>query len=120
MDSQSLDQFRNVLQKHHYNLVNQIIRDEQETRGTAERQPEDSGDMSTKSIERDLLFAKADSNHQMLRLIELALERIRRATFGTCTGCGDVISITRLKAVPWALYCIKCQKHAEKHTAGVT
>jgi len=120
MDSRTLNQFRSLLQSRHKDLFEQIARNEQQTRATADRQPEDSGDMSTKSVERDLLFATTDSNHRMLRLIDAALKRVRQSTFGMCMGCGHEISMQRLKAVPWALYCIKCQNRAEKRLAAVT
>ena len=42
-----------------------------------------------------------------------ALERIHRGTYGICEGCGEVISRKRLKAIPFARFCISCQRENE-------
>jgi DnaK suppressor protein len=45
-----------------------------------------------------------------LRLIDEALDRIRTGDYGSCAGCEGAISSKRLKALPWAKYCIECQE----------
>jgi RNA polymerase-binding transcription factor DksA len=30
-------------------------------------------------------------------------------SYGTCTECGEPIANNRLKAIPWAAHCIRCQ-----------
>lgn len=49
---------------------------------------------------------------QQLGLVEEALDRIKVGDYGSCQACGGPISGKRLKAVPWARYCITCQEHA--------
>jgi RNA polymerase-binding transcription factor DksA len=44
-----------------------------------------------------------------LKLIDAALERLNGGEFGTCDDCGERIPGKRLKAVPWAAYCVPCQ-----------
>ena len=51
---------------------------------------------------------------KLLRAIEAALARIDDGSYGVCTMCGQVISLARLKAVPWTSVCIACK---EKKTA---
>ena len=47
-----------------------------------------------------------------LQAIEAALERVEEGTFGLCDDCGGVIAKTRLQAIPYAPFCIRCaQKH---------
>jgi DnaK suppressor protein len=48
-----------------------------------------------------------------LRKIELALERIRDGSFGTCTECGEPIPVGRLKARPVAMLCAGCKEQQE-------
>jgi DnaK suppressor protein len=45
-----------------------------------------------------------------LNLIDAALERMDREDYGVCMDCGDPISNKRLRAIPWAVYCIACQE----------
>ena len=33
-----------------------------------------------------------------------------KGTYGECEGCGEEISAARLKALPWARYCVTCQE----------
>lgn len=43
-----------------------------------------------------------------LKDVDLALERIKDGTYGTCENCGEKIEEERLKAVPEAKLCMKC------------
>ena len=60
--------------------------------------------------QRDL--ALRDRANQQLELVEAALARIEAGTFGTCTNCGKPIAAERLEALPWAAWCIDCQRTA--------
>jgi DnaK suppressor protein len=58
--------------------------------------------------QRDLaLRGKADKE---LQLVEAALARLDDGTFGRCLRCAGEIAPGRLEALPWAAYCIACQK----------
>ena len=58
--------------------------------------------------QRDL--ALRDKAGKELALVEAALARLDDGTFGRCLRCGDEIAAGRLEALPWAAYCIACQK----------
>ncbi|MFZ0246349.1 TraR/DksA family transcriptional regulator [Candidatus Binatus sp.] len=45
-----------------------------------------------------------------LKAIDAALSRLERGRYGICEKCKEEIPIERLKAVPFAAYCIDCQK----------
>ncbi|HEY9157957.1 TraR/DksA family transcriptional regulator [Candidatus Binatus sp.] len=45
-----------------------------------------------------------------LKAIDAALSRLERGRYGICEKCKEDIPIERLKAVPFAAYCIDCQK----------
>ncbi len=53
-----------------------------------------------------------------LTRIEYALERMREGQFGICEGCGTNIPMARLNALPYATYCITCQREAERQGAS--
>ena len=58
--------------------------------------------------QRDL--ALRDRARQQLELVDAALQRLDDGTFGTCQRCGREIAPERLEALPWAAYCIDCQR----------
>jgi DnaK suppressor protein len=46
---------------------------------------------------------------RQLRLINEALSRLDTDAFGACQACGEPIAAKRLRALPWARYCLTCQ-----------
>jgi DnaK suppressor protein len=43
-----------------------------------------------------------------------ALARIDAGTYGVCESCGGQVEPGRLEALPYAPYCIKCEKARER------
>ena len=50
----------------------------------------------------------------LLRQVEAARDRLRDGTFGICQRCEEEIAPKRLRAIPWAAYCVSCQAKAEE------
>ena len=67
---------------------------------------------ATQVFEQQRDLALRDRAVQQLELVEAALARIDAGTFGTCTNCGKPIATERLEALPWAAWCIDCQRKA--------
>jgi DnaK suppressor protein len=65
--------------------------------------------------ERELAIRNLDRGSGLLRKVKAALVRVEDGSYGTCMHCDDEISPKRLKAVPWAPFCIKCQELADRH-----
>jgi DnaK suppressor protein len=63
--------------------------------------------------EREIAVRNLDRDSGMLRLIRRALARIGHESYGACLHCEEDIPLKRLKAVPWAAFCIKCQERAD-------
>ena len=57
----------------------------------------------------DLLTAERD----LVREIDAALARIDQGTYGICLGTNKPINKSRLKAKPWAKYCIEYARELE-------
>ena len=55
----------------------------------------------------------ADNETKFVEDVTLALERLKSGEFGVCEVCGDSIAPLRLKALPWASRCIRCQTRVE-------
>src|SRR4051812_10450267 len=47
---------------------------------------------------------------EQLRLVDTALTLIATGEYGVCQNCEEAISPRRLRAVPWARYCIACEE----------
>jgi DnaK suppressor protein len=69
----------------------------------------DYGDMSEQSQQEWLFVNRNRATTTELGLIEGALQRIKDGTYGICAHCEEPISAQRLRAVPWAKYCIQCE-----------
>jgi DnaK suppressor protein len=65
--------------------------------------------------ERELAIRNLDRESGLLRKVRAALVRIQDGSFGTCMHCDEEVSPKRLKAVPWAPFCIRCQELADRH-----
>jgi DnaK suppressor protein len=65
--------------------------------------------------ERELAIRNLDRGSGLLRKVRAALVRVEDGSYGTCMHCDEEISPKRLKAVPWAPFCIKCQELADRH-----
>jgi RNA polymerase-binding protein DksA len=71
-------------------------------------------DVATDSYDREFSLGLASSERKFIYELDDALKRIEEGTFGICQDCKSLISKSRLKAVPHARTCIKCQEKREK------
>jgi len=73
-------------------------------------QSPDVVEFAVRTAEQDVTAVTASLRSQLLREVDNALGRCARGTYGACEGCQVEISAPRLKAVPWARYCLTCQE----------
>jgi DnaK suppressor protein len=71
-------------------------------------------DVATDTYDREFSLGLASNERQLLYELDDALKKIEEGTFGTCEDCKCLIAKTRLKAVPYARLCVKCQQKKEK------
>jgi DnaK suppressor protein len=116
-DTQVLLQFKASLQRQQRELRHVIGKTDKEIRALADLGPLDAVDLSCGNSLKESMFAHGSQVRRQLRLVELALERIRKGEFGICAACEGVIGLKRLEAVPWARHCIQCQERFE-HVRG--
>lgn len=74
---------------------------------------DDLVDRANNAYNREFMLALSGTERDMLRDVEAALERLDAGSHGLCGPCGRAIPAARLKAVPWARYCIDCQEKVE-------
>jgi DnaK suppressor protein len=73
----------------------------------------DEEDIAKKREEYEKLLPVEFALEKRLKNINLALEKIKKGTYGICEKCGQKISSERLKVLPEARFCIKCQTKIE-------
>ena len=71
-------------------------------------------DVATDTYDREFSLGIASNDRKLLYELEDALKRIDEGTYGFCEDCKSIISKTRLNAVPYAKFCLKCQEKKEK------
>ena len=81
-----------------------------------ERAPDDL-DETLFAAERESATKDLERTYQILRQVELALSRQQSGTYGICIRCEEPIAEKRLKAIPWAVYCLDCQETVDQWRA---
>jgi len=82
------------------------------------RDPGDLSRVPTHSADHDsegLGVEEAMERNQvaLLNAVEAALGRIEAGDFGRCGECGAVIPSQRLNAIPYAAFCVDCERARE-------
>jgi DnaK suppressor protein len=73
-------------------------------------EPLDEEELPSQSHEEWIFLNRNNIDVMLLREIDEALARMNDRSYGTCQECGEPISMKRLDALPWALYCVSCQE----------
>ena len=81
-------------------------------------QAADAMDQVQAAVARELAIGNLDRSARWLREIEEALRRLDIGEYGTCANCEERIGPKRLRAVPWAQLCLKCQEMADQSEFG--
>lgn len=71
-------------------------------------------DVATDSYDREFSLGLASKERGVLFEINHALQKLQEGGFGLCESCRRAISKVRLKAVPYATLCLKCQQSKEE------
>ena len=70
-------------------------------------------DVATDMYDREFTLGLAANDRELLYQVNDALERIEDGNYGLCIVCKKSIPATRLKAIPHAQTCLKCQELRE-------
>ncbi|HJZ46691.1 MAG TPA: TraR/DksA C4-type zinc finger protein [Roseiflexaceae bacterium] len=70
-------------------------------------------DDATEVFTRERNIALRNNAQDLLAQVNAALDRLDQGRYGICARCGQEIAPDRLEALPYAIYCIKCQSLVE-------
>ena len=72
-------------------------------------------DAASQSLDKEILFELSGNSHNTIGQIEAALRKIEKGIYGRCELCRQPIPKKRIKALPFARYCVNCQHSSERH-----
>ncbi|MCE5186794.1 MAG: TraR/DksA C4-type zinc finger protein [Planctomycetaceae bacterium] len=75
--------------------------------------PFHQADIGTDMYQQELNQMHLEQERQLLLDIDNALEKIEAQRFGVCESDRKPIAKARLQAVPWARYCLDCERAIE-------
>ena len=74
----------------------------------------DDIDNATRSLDKEILFELSGNAHNTIEQIEAALRKMDKGIYGICEICRQPIPKKRIKALPFARYCVNCQHSTER------
>ncbi len=109
------NELRNMLEDHHHQLVHEVQGNIRDVRGdsTMERTVVDEGENADLGVQQEIAFALIQLKAETLNAIGAALHRLEAGTYGDCFDCGGEIAEARLRALPFTVRCIDCEKARE-------
>lgn len=114
MRKDRLAQFRRKLEEKHRQLVEEVGKNVLYGKGPEDDSIKDLGDQAMTAYNREFLFELGNGDRRLLKEVVSALQKIEGGVFGTCERCGEAIADKRLDALPFARYCIECQRAIEE------
>jgi DnaK suppressor protein len=115
MDNKTKKEFRKLLEAKRKELMAGGGSDREEI--LIENAAEDF-DRLQQQLNREVAIRNLDRESKLLKEVEAALKRIEEGTFGVCLRCEEDIPEKRLKALPWAAYCVSCQEQVDRLRAA--
>ena len=117
LSKKDLQEIRKTLKAEQARLLQKVETRIEQDEGEREELNPDRSDLASDFIGRDRRFALRSIEVDMLEQVESALARLDDGSYGNCQECGDPIDPERLKALPYAPYCMSCQQKlaAEGH-----
>ena len=121
LSKEQLKQFRQLLITERAKLAEEIrsiaqdnAKSPREASGDLSAYTVHMADMAADTYDRELSMNIVSSEQEILYQIDDALKRIDDGSYGLCQQCNELITMSRLKAVPYASLCIACQRVKEQ------
>ena len=116
------DKYKKLLSAHKERVMGEMKHIEDSTLSASQREASGDlsgftyhmADMASDAYDRDFSLNLATKEQRILYEIEEALRRLKEDTFGSCESCERPINKVRLRALPYARHCIKCQSKKEE------
>lgn len=121
LTDKQLEEFKNLLLAKRRELTGDVRnltqdalgRNRQDASGDLSSMPIHMADLGSDNWEQEFTLGLIANEQQLVREIDQALARIEDRTYGICMGTGKPIKLARLRAKPWAKYCIEYARQRE-------
>jgi DnaK suppressor protein len=114
MEKRRLKGFRDKLLKKKQEILEAYSKNQAYGKETDGQGAQDLADMASNAYAKEFLFSLSNTERDMLHLVDEALGRIDKQSYGVCTVCSNAVERKRLDAVPWARHCLACQELQEQ------
>lgn len=114
MRKERLNYFKKRLLDKRRQLEEEVGRSALYGKGQEDDSIKDLGDQATTAYTREFLFELGNGDRRLLKEVLTALQKLDEGGFGECERCGEPIAEKRLEALPFARYCIDCQRLVEQ------
>jgi RNA polymerase-binding transcription factor DksA len=81
--------------------------------GNLSNVPLHMADVGTDNYDQEFTLELIENEQVTLEMVNEALGRMEKGTYGRCVECGEPISKPRLQAIPYARHCIHCARKLE-------
>jgi DnaK suppressor protein len=120
MRKDRLASFKKRLLEKQYQLTEEVGKSALYGKDQEDDSIKDLGDQANTAYTREFFFELGNGNRELLRDVAAALRKIEDGSFGACERCGEPIAEKRLDALPFARYCIDCQRVIEQEERMAT
>ena len=120
LDAKKLDFFKKLLLRIKAQIQGDIRSMADESDGDQADKGDLSGhamhmaDVATDMYDREFNLSLASNDREILQKVDAALDRIEKKTYGICLKSGKRIPESRLKAIPYAEYCLEVQEELDR------
>jgi RNA polymerase-binding protein DksA len=119
---EELDAFKRLLLEKRVELLEDVGNMEAEAlkknrsdaAGDLSMMPIHMADIGTDAYEQEFTIGLIENEQEIVKEIDAALERMTNGAYGICEATGKRIKKARLKAKPWARYCVAYKRSREE------
>ncbi len=121
LNNQEIASFQTALQQLRARLVGDVnqltgeaLRTDPQSGAITAPASVDAADLGSDVFDQEFTLGLIENEQETLHQIGEALERIEQGQFGLCPRCERPIAKARLRAIPYATYCIDCARAIEQ------
>lgn len=103
---QILDQLKNIEER--------MRTSQQDSSSDLSLYPTHEADIATDAESREENVFIAGNKADILGRIDRALKKMSKKMYGICENCGKEIEKERLECIPYARFCVGCEREREK------
>ncbi len=107
-------EFRSRLSQERARLVRTVVTTDEELATLEVHQAGGLTEDAANDLATAVLSRLEGQHRHELDEIAAAEARLASGTFGSCETCGEAIAVARLRAVPTARLCVRCQERVER------